>query len=126
MNDLGEIVRHLLENAVKISPVGQKVILDLTTSTDNDLKQLLTLQVTDFGGGISPAEQAAYFSMIDRQGQPIPGGVGDAAGLRKMVHLIKEVQGKLWVRSGIDKPTTYKIDLPVINGSAMIDQGSNS
>ncbi len=124
--DLGEIVRHLLENAVKISPVGQKVILDLTTSTDNDLKQLLTLQVTDFGGGISPAEQAAYFSMIDRQGQPIPGGVGDAAGLRKMVHLIKEVQGKLWVRSGIDKPTTYKIDLPVINGSAMIDQGSNS
>lgn len=124
--DLGEIVHHLLENAVKISPIGQKVILDLTTSADNNLNQLLTIEVTDVGGGISQAEQAAFFSMIDRQGQPIPGGVGDAAGLRKMVHLVKKVQGKLWIRSGVDKPTTYKIDLPVIRNSDIVDHGSGS
>jgi len=61
--------------------------------------------------------------MVDRQGQPIPGGIGDAVAIRHVVHMVKHAQGKLWVKSGIDRPTIFKVSLPIIVDSDSLGEG---
>jgi len=111
---ISDILQNLLSNAINVSPNGQSIYLDLSTEKDQVGAAQLVVQVTDHGGGISSQEQSRFFSMLDRQGQPIPGGIGDAVAIRNVVHLAKQVQGKLWIKSGKDRPTIYKVSLPII------------
>lgn len=114
---VSEILQNLLSNAITVSPNGQSVILDFSTEQDQAGVGQLIIQVTDHGGGISSQEQSSFFTMIDRQGQPIPGGIGDASAIRNVIRMSKQMQGKFWIKSGIDKPTTFKLHLPVIANS---------
>jgi len=120
---VSDILQNLLLNAINVSPNGQAISLDLSTEKDQVGSAQLVVQVTDHGGGISSQEQSRFFSMLDRQGQPIPGGIGDAVAIRNVVHMIKEVQGKLWIKSGIDRPTIIKVRLPVISNSNSLGEG---
>ena len=120
---VSEILQNLLSNAINASPNGQAIILDLSTEQDQTGASSLVVQVTDQGGGISNQEQSSFFSMVDRQGQPIPGGIGDAVAIRHVVHMVKHAQGKLWVKSGIDRPTIFKVSLPIIVDSDSLGEG---
>lgn len=111
---VSDILQNLLSNAIAVSPNGQSVVLDFSTEQDKAGVAQLVIQVTDHGGGISSQEQSGFFTMIDRQGQPIPGGIGDASAVRNVIRMLKQEQGKFWIKSGIDKPTTFKLHLPVI------------
>ncbi len=107
------LIEALLQNAIKASPNQQGITLATSLDEQDTGAQLLNLQVTDMGGGLSRLEQENFFAMIDRQGKPVPGGIGDAEAIRKVMHLVKQLDGKLWLKSGADKPTTFKVRLPL-------------
>ena len=107
------LLEALLQNAIKASPNQQGITLATALDEQDPGATLLNLQVTDMGGGLSRLEQENFFAMIDRQGKPVPGGIGDADAIRNVIVLVKQLGGKLWLKSGADKPTTFKVRLPL-------------
>jgi len=113
--EIEKIIRALLRNAIKVSPNGREVQVEFNLETDDKESKQLILQITDQGGGLSRQEQSTFFTMIERHGQPVPGGIGDVNALRDVISLVRLQKGKLWMKSGIEQPTTFKIQLPLSN-----------
>lgn len=111
--DLRAIMKGLLRNAIAASPVGKEVQLKLRKSTSKKLQELV-IEVTDQGGGLSDQEQRNFFSMINRLGQPIPGGIGSIEELKKVLALVKKQSGQIWVRSGVAEPTSMRVNIPIM------------
>lgn len=62
-NALRSIVQNLLENALKYSPSGTEVTLDVTVANED-----IVLRVADQGIGIDPADQKRVFEKFYRAG----------------------------------------------------------
>jgi signal transduction histidine kinase len=108
------ILRGLLTNALKASPNGGQVNLTLQLEQFEGTQVGLVIEATDQGGGLSLQEQDSFFTLIERIGQPIPGGVGDVQSLRDVLRLVRHVNGNIWIKSDVDKPTTYRVTIPAI------------
>ncbi len=107
------LVTSLLQNAIKASPYQQSIFFELTLEQQENKEPVIIMQVTDMGGGLSKSEQVNFFALIDRKGKPVPGGIGDAEAIRRVIHMVKQLNGNLWLKSGADQPTTFKIRLPL-------------
>jgi signal transduction histidine kinase len=106
---LTDLMVILLDNAVKYSPEGGKVLVDVKKS-----KRAVTLSVIDFGIGISKKDLPHIFdrfyraeSARDRNG---PGGYGLGLSIAKKIVDIHN--GEIVIESVIKKGTTVKISLP--------------
>jgi len=109
-----QLIHGLLTNALNASPNGEEVQMEIRIDQTQQVPALLSIQVTDHGGGISIQEQNTFFSMLNRIGQPTPGGIGDAETLCAVIKLIRELRGNIWIKSDIEQPSTYKVILPVM------------
>jgi len=109
-----QLIHGLLTNALNASPNGEEVQMEIRIDQTQQVPALLSIQVTDHGGGISIQEQNTFFSMLNRIGQPTPGGIGDAETLCAVIKLIRELRGNIWIKSDIKQPSTYKVILPVM------------
>lgn len=109
---LNKILNGLLKNALLASPNGSKVHLELLSEQKED-NDVLVIETTDQGGGLSLQEQDSFFTYIERVGQPVPGGVGDAQAMREVLRAVKEIEGNIWIKSDVNKPTIYQVDIPV-------------
>lgn len=109
-----KVIHGLLTNALNASPNGEDVQMEIRIDQTQQVPALLSIQVTDHGGGISIQEQNTFFSMLNRIGQPTPGGIGDAETLCAVIKLIRELRGNIWIKSDIKQPSTYKVILPVM------------
>jgi len=104
------IVDNLLDNALKFTPVGGKVIATLTSNADN-----VTLRVADTGCGIPLEIQDRVF---ERFFQARASRSGDAAirgtglGLAIVKHATDRLGGKLTLESRPNEGTTVTITLP--------------
>ncbi len=108
-----KVMHGLLTNALNASPNGEDVRMEVRIDQTQQVPALLSIQVTDHGGGLSIQEQNTFFSMLNRIGRPIPGGIGDAEILYAVIKLVRELQGNIWIKSDIEHPSTYKVILPV-------------
>lgn len=109
-----KVIYGLLTNALEASPSGEYVHMEVRIDQTQQVPALLSIQVTDHGGGLSIQEQNTFFSMLKRIGQPIPDGIGDAETLYDVIKLVQEFQGNIWIKSDIEHPSTYKVVLPVM------------
>ena len=109
-----QLIHGLLTNALNASPNGEEVQMEIRIDQTQQVPAMLSIQVTDHGGGISIQEQNTFFSMPNRIGQPTPGGIGDAETLCAVIKLIRELRGNIWIKSDIKQPSTYKVILPVM------------
>jgi len=109
-----QLIHGLLTNALNASPNGEEVQMEIRIDQTQQVPAMLSIQVTDHGGGISIQEQNTFFSMLNRIGQPTPGGIGDAETLCAVIKLIRELRGNIWIKSDIEQPSTYKVILPVM------------
>jgi len=91
-----KILKYLIENAVRFSPVEQSVSLSATTLNE----QVVKFMVSDRGVGISKDEQTRIFGKYyksTRNGLPWQNGLG--VGLFKASKLVQAEGGQLWVES---------------------------
>ena len=105
---LRQVVVNLLDNAIKYSPDGGDVVVELT---DGQGRVLLT--VRDRGLGIPPGEQERVFEKFYRLDPALTRGVGGSGlGLFISRELVARMGGSLTVRSRPGEGAAFVVDLP--------------
>ena len=105
---LQQVLGNLVENALKYSDEGSKVVVSVTeTSTES------ILQVADEGQGISPEQIRTIFDRF-RQADSTPSrGVGGfGLGLYIVKNLVATHRGDVEVESEVGKGSTFRVRLP--------------
>ncbi|MFU8827068.1 MAG: ATP-binding protein [Brevefilum sp.] len=97
---------ELLTNAILASEVGGTIRLEQKLSPEMGM---LTIQVTDFGDGLTQAEQTALFS---GQYNTIS-GIGSVPAIRNAIRAIRVLNGKVWLKSKKVSFTTFRFQIPV-------------
>jgi signal transduction histidine kinase len=102
---LKTILVHLLTNAVKFSRKDVRVNLTINHDT-------LTIQVVDEGIGIPLTEQQEVFKPLVR-GTNLDEVTGNGLGLAIVARLVKQLRGKIDLRSVVGEGTTITVRIPV-------------
>ena len=105
-----QAVLNLLSNAMKYSRERREIDLRLWAGNGHAV-----IEVTDYGVGISSAEQPRIFDRFYRAGVPendrIPGA---GLGLALVEHIVKAHGGRVGVKSAINEGSTFAIYLPLV------------
>lgn len=109
---LAQVLRHLLDNALRYSVPGTPVIIDVRTEQDR-----LHVDVTDRGRGIPGSEHERVFEPFMRLEDPLrmtTSGVG--VGLYIARRLAREMDGDVTLRSRPGTGSTFTVELPACPG----------
>ncbi len=102
-----QILNHLLWNAIKYSPQGGSIVLEIDATDDEEI----ILQVKDRGIGIPTAEQTQIFEMFYR-GNNIENIPGSGLGLSIVKSCVYLHGGDMSVQSTVGVGSTFTVKLP--------------
>jgi signal transduction histidine kinase len=103
------VLVNLVDNAVKYSPDGGEVRVEITNEPDG-----IRFAVRDQGLGIPYAEQRRIFDKFYRLDPDMTRGIGGTGlGLYICRELVRRMQGKIWVTSEPGRGSTFAFELPV-------------
>jgi PAS domain S-box-containing protein len=106
---IGQVLTNFLTNAVKYSPMADKVVISSTVNAN-----AITISVEDFGIGIEAdlidKVFERFFRVTTSSGQTFP---GMGLGLYISSQIIKRQQGKIWVESKPGKGSTFSFSIPL-------------
>jgi len=102
---IARILRILLDNAVRISPEGSQLTIELRHGSD------VTLSVRDQGPGVAPAEHEQIFRRFER-GRDTGGQAGFGLGLAIGRELADRMGGQLLLASTERPGATFTLRLP--------------
>ena len=106
---LRQVLMNLVDNAVKYSPDGGRVLVAVT-HTGNRIR----FRIEDQGLGIPPAEQDRIFEKFFRLDPSMTRGVGGTGlGLYICRELVYRMHGRIWVASDGRSGSTFYVELPV-------------
>lgn len=111
---LGQVLHNLLENAVKYTPEGGNILLDVyqTPSEKGDDYVRLHLIVRDDGIGMSEEFQEKLFVAFAREDNARVQQIqGAGLGLSITRHIIDAMEGTIHVESGREKGSTFHVSL---------------
>lgn len=106
---IDNVIRNLLENAMKYS--DEDVVVTVTLETKG---QMLSVSVKDNGWGIAPKHQNKLFTQfyqVPRDGDKLRRGYG--IGLAQAKYIINEHQGEIKVSSEENKGSLFSFTLPL-------------
>jgi two-component system phosphate regulon sensor histidine kinase PhoR len=103
-----QVLTNLIDNAIKYSPDGGKVELDLDSGGGT-----MRLAVRDHGLGIPDGERERVFEKFYRLDPDLRRGIGGTGlGLYISRELVRRMQGKIWVESQEGIGSTFFVELP--------------
>ncbi|MFZ5944067.1 MAG: sensor histidine kinase [Bacillota bacterium] len=106
-----QIFHNLLDNAIRYSPNGSKIIISCRLKHG-----AILVDMTDFGPGI-PSEELKNiwerFYKVDKSRSRNRGGTG--LGLAIVQEIVKKHGGTISVESTLDQGTTFSFSLPILN-----------
>jgi PAS domain S-box-containing protein len=106
---LRQILTNLIDNAIKYSPDGGRVEVELSRSGGR-----VRFRVTDQGLGIPPAEQDRIFEKFFRLDPNLTRGVGGTGlGLYITRELVTRMNGRVWVDSDGRTGSSFFVELPI-------------
>jgi two-component system, OmpR family, phosphate regulon sensor histidine kinase PhoR len=108
---------NLIENAIKFTPSGGKVSVEIQQKKDNIL-----FEIRDTGIGIPEHLQSQIFERFLRGSQHGQKGAehisGSGLGLSLVKTIIENHQGEIWLKSKINEGTTFYISIPITSNVA--------
>jgi two-component system, OmpR family, phosphate regulon sensor histidine kinase PhoR len=105
-----EILTNLISNAVKYTPDGGRVEVQLSSEAEH-----LLIQVSDSGIGIAPQDLSKIFDKFYRvRSEKTRQIVGTGLGLPIVKQLVEAHLGFVQVESQPDRGTTFKVFIPVL------------
>jgi signal transduction histidine kinase len=112
---LQQILNHLVQNAVLITPPEKEVVVTTHTPLAEQNQQLgLLITVKDSGPGIPAEDQPRVFTRLYRTEGPLIEGLGDTGvGMAVARTLSEAMGGRIWLESQIGQGTTFFVLLPV-------------
>ena len=106
---LRQILTSLIDNAIKYSPDGGNVEVEIGRSGGR-----VRFRVTDHGLGIPPAEQDRIFEKFFRLDPNLTRGVGGTGlGLYISRELVTRMNGRIWVDSDGRTGSSFFLELPI-------------
>jgi PAS domain S-box-containing protein len=114
---LRQVVVNLLDNAIKYTPSGGNVTVELSLPSDGEDRAVIS--VVDTGVGIAPDEQVRLFEKfyrIKRGHRPDVSGTG--LGLALVKSIVERHRGKVWVNSRLNKGSAFYVSLPLLRGES--------
>jgi signal transduction histidine kinase len=106
---LRQILTNLIDNAIKYSPDGGCVELDVGRSGGR-----VRFRVSDEGLGVPPAEQDRIFEKFFRLDPNLTRGVGGTGlGLYISRELVTRMNGRIWVDSDGRTGSAFFLELPI-------------
>jgi PAS domain S-box-containing protein len=107
-----QVLVNLVDNAVKYSPEGGKVRLELGARGG-----YVRFAVADDGLGVPHADQRRIFEKFYRLDPQLTRGVGGTGlGLYISRELVRRMNGRIWVESTPGRGSTFFVELPVAGG----------
>ena len=107
---LRQILTNLLDNAIKYSPDGGHVELEVARSGAR-----VRFRITDEGLGVPPAEQDRIFEKFFRLDPNLTRGVGGTGlGLYISRELVTRMNGRVWVVSDGRTGSSFFVELPIL------------
>lgn len=103
---LRSVLQNLLENAVKYSPAGSPIEIEVTVRRDE-----LQFSVRDYGRGIPEDEQDLIFERFRRQ-RPGEAAEGVGLGLYIVRSLVKAQGGEIAIESVPGQGSTFHVTIP--------------
>jgi signal transduction histidine kinase len=105
---LRQVLVNLVENAVKYSPDGGRVTVEVSANAEHG-----RIVVRDEGLGIPAGEQERIFEKFYRLDPSLARGVGGSGlGLYISRELVERMQGRLTVSSEAGRGSTFVVELP--------------
>jgi len=106
---LRQVLINLIDNAVKYSPEGGRVAVEI-----EPLPHSVRVAIRDEGIGIPRGEQQRIFGKFYRVDPQLSRGVGGTGlGLYICRELVRRMQGRVWVASTEGEGSTFYVDLPL-------------
>jgi signal transduction histidine kinase/CheY-like chemotaxis protein len=112
-----QVLINLLNNAVKFTPVGGNIALNVTIEADNTTSSFIRLAVIDTGIGINSADLDKLFQpfmqvdiALNRQHN------GTGLGLALVKGMVEMHGGTVQVRSEVGVGSQFIVDLPIPQG----------
>ena len=104
-----QVLTNLVDNAVKYSPDGGKVTVEVAVAGSQ-----LRYTVRDDGLGVPPAEHRRIFEKFYRLDPNLTRGVGGTGlGLYISRELLERMGGRIWVESSGSGGSTFVAELPI-------------
>lgn len=117
---MAQVVSHLLDNAVKFTPTGGRILVELSQDSQDAV-----LRVVDSGVGIAPQHLERVFDMFARIDRLGGGGLG--IGLALVRRLLELQAGRVSVHSdGEGRGTEVVVRLPCLAGQRIDDDDEQS
>ncbi len=105
---LREAMSNLVSNAVKYSPKGARIDVEVLRTDDE-----VTFLVQDEGPGLSESERKNLFAPFQRLSpEPTAGEASSGLGLYIVKLLVELHDGRVWVESEVGEGSTFGITLP--------------
>jgi PAS domain S-box-containing protein len=105
---LRQVLTNLVDNAVKYSPDGGTVRIDVSEAGNR-----IRFRIEDEGLGIPPAEQSRIFEKFFRLDPNLTRGVGGTGlGLYICRELVHRMDGRIWVQSDGRRGSAFFVELP--------------
>ena len=109
---LRQVLDNLVSNAVKYSPLGKSVYINIR----NDDAAVIRIEVHDEGPGISDDDKKKLFGKFARlSAQPTGGENSTGLGLSIVKKMVEAMNGRVWCESEGGKGTTFIVELPAVN-----------
>ncbi len=119
---LEQVITNLLENALKFTPTGGAVAVEVQDAGD-----ALEVAVRDTGPGVPPEELPLLFEAF-RQGRAgrAAGRAGFGLGLLICRHLVEGHGGRIWVESAPGRGARFAFRIPRASGTRHEESMENS
>jgi signal transduction histidine kinase/DNA-binding response OmpR family regulator len=111
-----QLLNNLLTNAIKYSPTGTTIQVNLEENGDQ-----LILQIIDQGFGIPAGDLPYIFDKFYRSGNIIGSDIpGSGLGLAIVKSIVESHQGRIWVDSTVGKGSTFTVVFPILRNESSI------
>jgi PAS domain S-box-containing protein len=109
-NCLTQVFTNLIANAVNHNEPGIRVTISVLPEQEG----FITVSVADNGGGIPEKEHEKIFKRFYQSGRTYgEGSKGTGLGLTISRGLVKNMGGKMWLKSGASKGADFRFTLPL-------------
>jgi PAS domain S-box-containing protein len=107
-NRLLQVLRNLVDNAIKYSPNGGRVEIAVQQADGR-----VQFRITDEGIGIPPGERERIFEKFYRLDPELTRGVGGTGlGLYICRQLVHHMDGQIWIEAADGKGSVFVVELP--------------